>query len=162
MKKTLISIGLIMIVTAFSNVYANTHKQQLLDRSCNRGHIDDCGRLGYAYAYGVEGQVRQDHSKAIGVLNKACNGRDMESCTILGYVYGLSKGKEENYTKAIEALTKACDAEEMHGCGKLGFMYAVGRGVEVDRLRAERLLNKACNGGDEATCRLIEEEEWGK
>ena len=132
MKKTLISIGLIMMTALFSNTYANfdasrnysSNEIKLMTRSCERGYLKDCNTIGFIYSiYSKD----KDLSKAIEPYTKACNGGIMDSCMYLGGLYGFG----------VE-------------------------GVQQDISKADRLMRKACNGGVKYACETLEKRPYDK
>jgi len=161
MKKTLISIGLIMIVTAFSNVHANfdssknysPNEIELMTRSCDRGYLDDCNTIGFIYF-----NKDKDLSKAIDSFTRVCNGGHMSGC----YLLGRSLANNKEMIKAIESLTKACNGGIMESCMWLGAIYGFGEGVQQDISKADKLMRKACNGGVKHACETLEKRPYDK
>jgi len=121
MKRTLISIGLIMIVTVFSNVNAKIFEErqylssevELMTRSCNRGYFDDCGFLGKMLL------SNKEMKKAIESLTTACNGGFMEGCMVLGAIYGFGAGVQQDISKAGGLMRKACNGGMKYACETL-------------------------------------------
>ena len=74
----------------------------------------------------------KEYDKAAELFKKACNGREMPSCSNLGIMYANGNGVEKNEQKAVELYKKACDGGNMHGCRNLVVMYTNGNGVEKD------------------------------
>ncbi len=161
MKKTLISIGLIMMTALFSNTYANfdasrnysSNEIKLMTRSCERGYLDDCNTIGLIYF-----NKDKDLSKAIDSFTRVCNGGHMSGCYLLGKLLVDNK----KMIKAIEPFTKACNGDIMEGCMYLGSLYGFGEGVQQDISKADRLMRKACNGGVKYACETLEKRLYDK
>ena len=105
-----------------------------------------------AYEQGKAFYNNKEYDKAAELFKKACNGREMPSCSNLGIMYANGNGVEKNVKKAMDLYKKACDGGNMLGCGFLGFMYEKGDGVGQDIYMAKEYYGKACDLGDQDGC----------
>jgi len=53
--------------------------------------------------------VAQDYSKAISLFQKACDGRYITGCALLGRLYESGYGINRDYSEARLLYQKACD-----------------------------------------------------
>ena len=105
-----------------------TKAQNALKALCDSGEYSDgCSMYGW-FLVEIE---KYDMAKEI--LQKACDGGEMDGCISLGVMYDPSgNGVEKDFSKAVELYKKACDGGNMHGCRNLVVMYTNGNGVEKD------------------------------
>lgn len=68
------------------------------------------------YADGVKDFKKRDYQTAIKLLEKACNGGEADSCTILGILYETSKSVKQDKQTALSYYAKACEMKSDDGC----------------------------------------------
>ena len=109
--------------------------------------MDACVELGVIYI-----SIDQDYSNALKYLEKACDGKNMLGCGILGHLYQEGMGVKQDYKKAVKLFKRSCDGGELAGCGALGDMHAEGNGTKQNSNKALELYKKACDGNIERGC----------
>ncbi|WP_148822101.1 SEL1-like repeat protein [Campylobacter concisus] len=62
------------------------------------------------------GGVRQDYHKAAELFKEACDGGNVQSCSILGSLYIQGLGLSRDYHAAKEYFGKACDLGDQKVC----------------------------------------------
>ena len=63
---------------------------------------------------------RGDIDKAVKLLAKSCNDKEINACVNLGYIYVRGLSVKKNFTKGYNLLKKACDSGNNKGCVVLG------------------------------------------
>jgi len=58
--------------------------------------------------------------KAVKLLAKSCDSKEMNACVNLGYMYVRGLSVKKNFTKGYSLLKKACDSGNNKGCVVLG------------------------------------------
>jgi TPR repeat protein len=102
----------------------------------------------------AEPAPRED-SSALGLLQKACDAGDVESCARAALALDRGSGAARNLARALALYRKACDAAEASACNNLGVHTLSGQGVERDPARAAVLFQKACEGGVGTACNQL-------
>ncbi len=120
-----------------------------LQKSCDKGTLKDCARLGACYLEGFCGTT-QDVDKAGALFKKACDGKEQRGCT--GLARQRSWGGNDLKPESKELLTKACDAGDSDGCYWLGRWDGDIPKKSEFMKKAYALYIKACDAGDAEAC----------
>ncbi len=120
-----------------------------LQKTCDKGTLKDCVRLGYYVLDGYYG-AKQDVDKAGTLFKKACDGGEITGCSGLGRQMSYYSNELKDDAKAM--FTKGCDKKDAPAC------YWLGR-YEQDIPKKNELMKKAyaayiaaCDAGDAASC----------
>ena len=105
--------------------------------------------------WGLELVKMMRYDQASPLLQKACDGGEMEGCAILGALYYSGNGVAQDYAEAKSLYQKGCNGGVMEGCSGLGVLYDHGQGVTEDNALSRSFFQKACNGGDMSSCRIV-------
>jgi bacterioferritin-associated ferredoxin len=118
----------------------------LFTQACEGGVNDACNYLGYIYAQGLG--VAPDKQMARQIYQKACDQKNLSSCTSLGTLYQIDK----KYAEARTYFKQACDGEKYEACNYLGYLYAQGLGGPRDKQMARQIYQNACDQKDLSSC----------
>lgn len=82
----------------------------LLDRGCEKGHLESCGIVGEALIEGSRGRTK-DVARGMALYDKACGKGEARACVRLAEIHGAgqfgvakNRKKEVAYTKKAKAL----------------------------------------------------------
>ena len=109
-----------------------------------------CSSLAKHYSNGWG--VRQDKSKALQYLKKACDLGDANSCAFVGAEYASGDNVKKDLKLAKGLFEKSCEMQDALGCALLGAMYGDGLGVPQNLSKAKELYGKACDLGNQDGC----------
>lgn len=117
--------------------------------------------------------------KAMKLLAKSCDAKEMHACVNLGYMYVRGLSVKKNLTKGYAFLKKACDAKNNKGCIVLGNSIIEEEGNlwynfqknKVPTLKDKQehgkrrdigvsFLKKACENGSSAGCNNLGGAYW--
>ena len=132
---------------------AAERQAHVLARSCERGDVGACERLGSAYWSGYG--VKQHRFHALSLWEYAC-GRDIgTACEQAALVYldgALVKADPE---RAEGLYERGCGAGRARACTELGELAASGTTHEPSARRAAKWWRKGCEAGDPRSCHLL-------
>ncbi len=116
---------------------------------CDRGNPMSCAKLATMHQKG-EGGAQKNQTKAAVLYQKACDGGQIESCSILGMMYVNGEGVHEDLVKAAALFKLVCDNPQhdetrVGGCVLLGILYELGGGVRQDYAKAAELYQGGCD-----------------
>lgn len=123
---------------------------------------EDCDR-GIAFACAIVATrvergdgVPKDLTRAVRLLERACELRDAASCVSAARMHASGTGVPPNRAKQVELLTAACTLGDALACSVPAKAFANGAGVTKDERRAADLLQRACAGGVATACEELE------
>ncbi|MBI5477353.1 MAG: SEL1-like repeat protein [Deltaproteobacteria bacterium] len=112
-------------------------------RDCDAAEPRACTGYGNMIWYG-EGTAR-DPESGRAMLQRACDGGDLEGCERLGGIYsGGERGTALDRPRGVSLYRRACDGGLAVGCARLASAYRGGAGIEKNLYRARELLTRAC------------------
>ena len=120
-----------------------------LQKSCDKGKLKDCVRLGWCTIDGYCGTT-QDVEKAGTLFKQACDGSEASGCSGLGRK--LSYYANDLKQDASDALTKGCDGGDPVGCYWLGRMTKDIPKKNDFMKKAYAGYLTACDAGDAESC----------
>jgi hypothetical protein len=119
-------------------------------RDCDAADARACTGYGNMVWYG-EG-IDRDAQQGRTVLQRACDGGDLEGCERLGSIYASGeRGTTPDQPRGVGLYRRACDGGLAAGCARLALAYRRGAGVEKNLYRSRELLTRACPK-DPAAC----------
>jgi len=117
--------------------------------------------------------------KAVELLAKSCNDKEINACVNLGYIYVRGLSVKKNFTKGYNLLKKACDSNNNKGCIVLGNAIIEEEGnlwynfqkAKIPTLKDEKehkkrldvgmgYLKKACDSGSATGCSRLGGVYW--
>ncbi len=125
-----------------------SHGMPMIARGCDMGDPTACANMGTF-------RLESDPFGAAPFLEKACAGKNAQSCSNLGFLYSKGSGVMLDMPKAVRLFERACELDNMLGCLFVGGAYYEGRGVKEDRTRARGFLEKACDGKVGKACAAL-------
>ena len=134
--------------------YDATRSAALRERSCTRGHQEECVKLAWMLLRGV-GLVGRDVRRALELLRRACELGDADGCT--GYAKeGPAAGGDRFMRRGFDLLLAACAAGELRRCWSAYYQHQAARGTpgvpdEIWRALVAKT-GAACDGGDADAC----------
>lgn len=144
--------GVLRMATEASDV--QRHGVEQLEAACAHGAAGGCYNRAVAELKGLGGATK-DPARTFGFAKRACEGKNLAGCNMLGqlYVTGIGTAKDERMgAKIFEA---ACDAGRADACLSLAKCQYNGVGVSEDKAKAISTLRRACDGNDGEACRLL-------
>ncbi len=133
--------------------------------------VASCGSLDILLQQGLTAKERGNTAQAARLYQKACDGKCMRGCLLLGFIEGqrgamaAKQGLLDQYKrsklKTERLIQRACDGGEMIGCSSLchdGYVY----NMRPLKNKVVRLCQRACDGGEMKGCfylGLVEEEK---
>lgn len=116
------------------------------NRACFKGDADGCLHLGYAYQYGVGGEVNLDNAQLL--YGRLCDASVWNGCVLAGRLYLSRDTSPASAKTAARLLSRACDGGSSWGCSELGWtLYHHGGGrLKAEPRRALSLLRATCKG----------------
>jgi uncharacterized protein len=116
---------------------------ELYRRDCDAADARACTGYGNMIWYG-EGTAR-DAESGRAILERACDGGDLEGCERLGSIYANGeRGTTLDRPRGASLWGRACDGGLAAACARLASAYRNGAGVERNAYRARDMLQRAC------------------
>ncbi len=122
------------------------------EKECERGVATACTRAGAA-------TVDADPLRAVGLLQRACDGFDGAGCAALGDLYEKGKGIKADPQKGFQMKALACDRRHGPSCVTIARLYAKGAlglkdnaRVIQELSRAAQFFYKGCDAGAATAC----------
>jgi TPR repeat protein len=119
-------------------------------KMCDAGVAWACGEAAESFRTGGGGS--EDYQRAVELARKGCDGKDTESCVILGILKQKGITIAPDLAAAKELFEGSCSQNNFHACVDLGDLYDDGRGVKKDTAQSITLFRKACDGGEPYGC----------
>lgn len=112
------------------------------ERACELNNADACEALALSLSHGHENAVTRDERRAIEVMQKACDLRNLKACWILGNMYRQGSTEPSAYPRDLERTFKiwqrTCRAGEAGSCASLADCYTEGWGVKRNAALGQR------------------------
>lgn len=122
------------------------------ERECERGVATACTRAGLA-------TVESDPLRAVGLLQRACDGTDGAGCAALGELYERGKGIKADPARGFQMKALACDRRHGPSCVTIARAYEKGAFALKDNARiagelsrAAQFFYKGCDAGAATAC----------
>jgi TPR repeat protein len=113
------------------------------EADCAAGKPEACTAAGWHHH-----AIFRDEAAAIPLLDKACQGGDLLTCTEYALFDIEGDGK-----KKVAAIERACDAKIAAACTVLGHVHDQGWwGLKPNKAKAKAAYAKACAAGDADRC----------
>jgi uncharacterized protein len=127
--------------------------------ACKFGHEESCNSLAVYSVFfqtGTDGERRFDKepTKAVGLLEVACEGGSPLACDVLANMLLAGEGVEPDAARAAQLLEKNCHPTRSSSCAVLAKLLAKGEGVKQDLPRAKALAEEACRRGVNFACSM--------
>lgn len=128
--------------------------RQYLGLACDLGHMRGCLHLGQLVSSGRGGPT--DVTAGQRLQERACDGGDIEACTLLGMHYQDEDNAEPDFLLARTYFARACDLalapEDVMPCTFLTSEYTARPGLPPDAALARRAQAKMCEIDPENMC----------
>lgn len=119
--------------------------------TCDPSDILGCTQLAESLDLGKNRD--QDRVAASKLFERACDGRSMRACVLLGHHYSAGDGgRSRDDAMAASLFERACKGGYAFGCTSLAMAYRHGEGVAVDFAKSLALLQSACGNNDPSGC----------
>lgn len=144
--------GVLRLATDADDV--QRHGLAQLDQACALGAAGGCANRAVAEVKGLGG-AKKDHARAFGFAKRACEGKNLAGCNMLGQLYVTGTGTAKDERMGAKIFAAACDAGRADACLNLAKCQYNGVGVSEDKAKAISTLRRACDGNDGEACRLL-------
>lgn len=119
--------------------------------SCDPSDMLGCTKLAETLDLGKNRD--KDRVAASRLFERACDGRSMRACVLLGQHWAAGEGgRSRDETMAASLYERACKGGYAFGCTSLAMAYRHGVGVTVDFPKSLTLLEMACAHNDPSGC----------